>query len=216
MPVERWTPERRRELTRSALLAAAADVFSRRGFEGASLEEIAEAAGFTRGAIYKNFGSKAELFFAVSDRDYTAKLQSFSERLDHDAEFLDPADLAALWRETVAGDADLALNMEVRLYAMRNPEVRARFAEHQRAMRQELSQFIVDRTEGAGFTLTIPAMTLAGLLDAASWGIVESTAIDDADAPLLESFFALIVNAACDERPTATPHGSAQQESIAR
>ena len=202
MPVERWTPERRRELTRSALIAAAADVFSRRGFEGASLEEIAETAGFTRGAIYKNFANKEELFFAVSDRDYTAKLQSFSERLDDDAELLDPPDLAALWRDTVAGDADLALNMEVRLYAMRNPEVRARFAEHQRAMRRALTQFIVDRTAAAGLTLTTPAATLAGLLDAASWGIVESTAIDGADAHLLESFFALIIDAACAERPT--------------
>ena len=211
MPVERWTPERRRELTRSALLAAAAEVFSRRGFEGASLEEIAEAAGFTRGAIYKNFGSKEELFFAVSDRDYTAKLHSFSERLDQGAELLDPPDLAALWRDTVAGDADLALNMEVRLYAMRNPEVRARFAEHQRAMRQALAEFIVDRAAAAGLTLTIPVLTLAGLLDASSWGIVESTAIDDADAHLLESFFALIVDAACDKYP-AVPAASGASE----
>ena len=51
MPVERWTPERRRELTRTALIEAAAQVFARRGFYGASLDEIAETAGFTRGAI---------------------------------------------------------------------------------------------------------------------------------------------------------------------
>jgi hypothetical protein len=99
---------------------------------------------------------------------------------------------------------------------MRNPEVRARFAERQRSMRKVLSQFIVDCTEVAGLTLTMPAATLAGLLDAASWGIIESTAIDDADAHLLESFFALVVDASCDERPTAVPPGSAQQEPIAR
>ena len=50
---ERWTQERRRQHTRELLLDAAEEVFARRGFEGASLEEIAEAAGYTRGAIYK-------------------------------------------------------------------------------------------------------------------------------------------------------------------
>ena len=65
--VEKLTPARRRELTRAALLDAAASVFAQRGFEGASLDEIAEAAGFTRGAIYKNFDGKEDLFFAVFD-----------------------------------------------------------------------------------------------------------------------------------------------------
>ena len=62
--VEKWTPERRRQLTRDTLIEAAAAVFARRGFHGASLDEIAETAGFTRGAIYKNFADKEDLFFA--------------------------------------------------------------------------------------------------------------------------------------------------------
>jgi len=152
--------------------------------------------GLHPGAIYKNFGSKEELFFAVSDRDSTAKLHSFSERLDQGAELLNPPDLAALWRDTMAGDADLAQHGGAPLRHAQ-PKGRARFAEHQRAMRQALAQFIVDRTAATGLTLTIPAMTLAGLLDA--------------DAHLLESFFALIVNAACDERP-AVPAASRASE----
>ena len=159
MPVERWTPERRRELTRTTLIAAAAEVFARRGFEGASLEEIAETAGFTRGAIYKTFGSKEELFFAVSDDDFAARLQSFADKIGESAELAEPGELAAMWRESVVGDrADLALNMEVRLYAMRNPEVTARFAEHQRTTRRALAQFIVDTAARMGLTLTVPAI----------------------------------------------------------
>ena len=68
MAVEKLTPERRRQLTRDALLDAAAQVFARRGFNGASLDEIAETAGFTRGAIYKHFADKEDLLFAVSER----------------------------------------------------------------------------------------------------------------------------------------------------
>src|SRR6266403_1869396 len=77
--VEKLTPERRRELTRSTLIDAAADVFAKRGFHAASLEEIAEAAGFTRGAIYKNFENKEELFFAVIERRVDAQLSRFSD-----------------------------------------------------------------------------------------------------------------------------------------
>jgi len=201
--VERWTPERRRALTRDTLVASAAAVFARRGFDGASLEEIADAAGFTRGAIYKNFSGKEDLFFAVGDRDFADRLHALSEHLGRQQEFA-PADLAALWRETVIGSTEnLALHMEVRLYALRNPEVKARLAEHQRAMRSMLAAFIVEQTDTVGFELTIPSATFAGLLDAATWGIAESCAVDDADAALLDEFLARIVPAACAERPVA-------------
>jgi AcrR family transcriptional regulator len=200
-PVERWTPARRRALTRDALVSSAAAVFARRGYEGASLEEIADAAGFTRGAIYKNFGGKEDLLFAVADRDFAERLRTLSERLALQHEF-EPADLAALWRETVIGSTDdLALHMEVRLYALRNPPVKARLAEHQRTTRTTLAAFIREQTDAVGFDLTIPATTFAGLLDAATWGIAESYVIDEGDTTLLDEFFALVVPAACTERP---------------
>lgn len=51
--------------TRQSLLDAALSTFSRRGFAATRLEDVAEAAGVTRGAIYHHFGSKAELFLAL-------------------------------------------------------------------------------------------------------------------------------------------------------
>src|SRR6266567_1315782 len=81
MPLQPLTPERRRELTKTALVDAAAEVFARRGFEGASLEEIAETAGFTRGAIYSNFGSKEDLLLAVVERYNQTLLDAFSDSL---------------------------------------------------------------------------------------------------------------------------------------
>ena len=48
--------------TRELLLSAAARTFARKGFAGASVDEIAEAAGYTVGALYSNFGSKERLF----------------------------------------------------------------------------------------------------------------------------------------------------------
>ncbi len=51
--------------TRRRLLDGAAVVFARRGFHGASLEEVADEAGYSKGAVYSNFVSKEELFLAV-------------------------------------------------------------------------------------------------------------------------------------------------------
>lgn len=62
MKVERLTRSERQAQTRAALLDAGGRVFVERGFGGASVEAIAAAAGYTRGAFYSNFGSKEELF----------------------------------------------------------------------------------------------------------------------------------------------------------
>src|SRR2546429_772270 len=105
--VEKLTPERRRELTRSTLVDAAADVFARRGFHAASLEEIAETAGFTRGAIYKNFENKEELFFAVIERRIGAQLTRFREVLRQDRTVAaDPAKLASIWESMLGFDTE--------------------------------------------------------------------------------------------------------------
>lgn len=64
---ERWTRERRLEHTRGLLLEAAEEVFAEKGFAAATLDDIAHAAGYTKGAIYKHFATKEELFLGVND-----------------------------------------------------------------------------------------------------------------------------------------------------
>lgn len=61
--------------TREALVDAALRVFARDGFHGASLEGIAAEAGYSKGAVYSNFSSKAELFIAVIDRRFDMAAQ---------------------------------------------------------------------------------------------------------------------------------------------
>jgi AcrR family transcriptional regulator len=58
--------------THESLLIAARSVFSRKGYATTTLEEIAQEAGLTRGAIYWHFGSKAELYLALLD-EYSGK-----------------------------------------------------------------------------------------------------------------------------------------------
>ena len=102
-PVEKWTPERRRARTRTALVDAARFVFARKGFEGASLDEIADTAGYTRGAIYKHFDGKEELLFAVFDQVNNQALERFSELMELDpAGAIEPSTIVDTWKALFA------------------------------------------------------------------------------------------------------------------
>ena len=66
---KRLTRQESRARTQSMLLEAAGKTFRKLGFEGAAVEDIAEGAGFSRGAFYANFESKDDLFIALLDQE---------------------------------------------------------------------------------------------------------------------------------------------------
>jgi AcrR family transcriptional regulator len=68
----------RQAQTRSDLIAAAREVFLRRGFHGATLEEIAQEAGYTKGAVYSNFEDKDALYLAVLDAHYERRIEAYA------------------------------------------------------------------------------------------------------------------------------------------
>lgn len=67
-PRPRRTREEQRAETRARLLEAAAEVIAARGLDGASIDEITERAGFTRGAFYSNFSGKPELLVELCEQ----------------------------------------------------------------------------------------------------------------------------------------------------
>jgi AcrR family transcriptional regulator len=67
MTKQRLTRSERSAQTRAELMASARRLFLRRGFHATSLEQVAEEAGFTIGAVYSRFGGKADLFLAILD-----------------------------------------------------------------------------------------------------------------------------------------------------
>jgi AcrR family transcriptional regulator len=69
MKPERLTHARRKEQTRARLLDAARSIFLEKGLAATSVEDIVEAAGYTRGAFYSNFRSKQELLTELLRRD---------------------------------------------------------------------------------------------------------------------------------------------------
>jgi AcrR family transcriptional regulator len=74
MPRRRTRKEQQAH-TRSCLMRSAAKVFALRGLQQASIDEVAEDAGFTKGAFYANFKSKEELFLAMLDERFADRLE---------------------------------------------------------------------------------------------------------------------------------------------
>ena len=74
----------RREQTRDDLIAAADRLFVEGGFHATSLDQIAAAAGYTKGAVYSNFASKEDLFFAVYERRAGVAETQLTEQLAAD------------------------------------------------------------------------------------------------------------------------------------
>jgi AcrR family transcriptional regulator len=191
--VEKWTPERRMERTRAALIASARHVFATRGFEGASLDEIADAAGYTRGAIYRHFANKEDLFFAVSEAVNTEVLDTFAEELDLQAGFtLDDNRLAAAtWMKALAGNREIwALNLEFSLYQYRNPAVQERSAEQRRQNRATVASFMEHYWAERGIIPKVPVETITAILLNASDGFAQAARVD-ADT---EGLFATFLN----------------------
>lgn len=192
---ERWTKERRIEHTRQILLDAAEEVFARKGLTGAALEEIADAAGFTRGIIYSQFGAKEKLFLAVVDRQRQRFLDGFAEVMMsfHRRSDVDLDELAQRWRDLSSGTDRAALGYELKLFLLRNPDARDRVATQRLETIRALGEFISKNVARIGGALTIDAETLARVVLAANDGITLDSHIDGQD--LYRPYLQLVMSA---------------------
>jgi AcrR family transcriptional regulator len=133
MTFEPLTAERRRQQTRDYLLQAAAQVFAERGYHAASIDEVAAAAGYTKGAVYSNFKNKEDLFLALIESAYNQELARL--RTAYEGSDVPPenrlSDFVGLVRDQLDNMPDNwgMLRQEFNLYAMRNPAARARLTE---------------------------------------------------------------------------------------
>jgi AcrR family transcriptional regulator len=134
--------------TRARLLDAAAQVFARKGFSGASVEEIAEHAGYSTGALYSNFGSKDELFLELLGTRTGFRQAEAADIVSNKDTGLDQirAALNQFLTDVADKDADIALlQAELWLYAIRRPELLERLAARFRANRDSLTALLADR-----------------------------------------------------------------------
>lgn len=158
------------EANRQAVLGAARRHFEEFGFHGSSLDAIAEAAGFSKGAVYSRFASKDDVFLAVLEDHIERRAASTRAQLD---EFDDESDIAVLAtvsiRASVATVAWQAALIEFRAHAWREPELNARYRDlHQRTI-ASIAGFMEEMFRRRGEAPPIPTgdMAVAGLAEGA-------------------------------------------------
>ena len=129
--------------TRSSLMRSAAKLFCRHGLEGASVEDVAQDAGFTKGAFYSNFKSKEELFLVMLDERFSERLDQLEEMLGSTPDSTEEQahDTALDFIRTFRDDEEWKrLYFEFVAYAMRNDEFREELATRHRALRARLAE----------------------------------------------------------------------------
>lgn len=203
----------RRAQTRERLLAAALTVFAARGVNGASVEEICEAAGYTRGAFYSNFPDKDALVLALIEAGatahYTAAERALASLVDADrgasreeqvlrvvGEFdalLQQTDVGRPGRESVL------VQQELMLHAARVPALREPYRAFVRASSRQLSALVADALTRAGLEFVVPLDEAIELLSAAhDHARLAGLFLDDGPGPTLRTMVLAIT------RPVAT------------
>lgn len=176
--------------TRRRVLDAAAQVFAESGFSGSSVRDVAEAAGFTTGALYAHFATKEELFLAVLEDRYETKIAELTSLVDDSTN--GDAALGALQQRfdrlrDAEGEWDL-LATEFWLFAARNPGVRPKLAALHKRLRDGVARLI--ETQLAVYALDAPpdATAVAAAIIAIGDGIGIQARIDPGALP--EGLFA--------------------------
>ncbi|MBB4853424.1 AcrR family transcriptional regulator [Mycobacteroides chelonae] len=170
------------ELTRAKLIDSATQLYLENGYAATSTDQVAEAAGFSRGALYSNFKSKEDLALAVLDRHTQDQFQEImvvatdapSERFTR----------FETWLTKSMGDRRWALlKSEVALSGRANPELRQQLAARDQMARQALSALLGHLEAESGNPLPVPPDTLARAILALAKGVAIEGLVDDEVSP---------------------------------
>jgi AcrR family transcriptional regulator len=148
---KRLTREESRAQTRDRLLDATYEIVVRNGIEEASIEDIAEAAGFSRGAFYSNFESKEELLCALLEREkegWEEELRTIVGEAASPEEIIQKA--RAYYVDLGANSQRCTFALAVRLYALRHPSIQPKMNEMMRQDQKKVVQQIQAVYSAAG------------------------------------------------------------------
>jgi AcrR family transcriptional regulator len=207
LPVKRLTRAEQNERNRTLVLDAARSIFLARGYHSATVEEIADKAGFSRGVVYSRFGTKADLLLALLDR----RIGQLAEQNAALARGLSGDRGAVALMDRVAGrvhdDPGWGLLLiEFRVHAARDPGLNQRYAAAHRRTTAGLAAVLAGVYERAGQDPPFPAGQLAELLAAIGSGAELEHAADPAALPA--SFRAEVLGRLLAARNAAGPHGA--------
>ncbi|GAA2147593.1 TetR/AcrR family transcriptional regulator [Glycomyces algeriensis] len=143
---KRLSREESRAQTKERLLDAAEELFVSRGVNGTSVEQIAELAGFSRGAFYSNFDGRHELVLALLERRTERELREVAALGENAASFAEVIESLREFNRRRAEHLEqwYALRIELLLYALRNPEARPLLARREYLARRAMAGGIAE------------------------------------------------------------------------
>jgi AcrR family transcriptional regulator len=158
----RLSREESREQTQQRLLDAAQSVIAKKGLAGTSVEDIAAAAGYTRGAFYSNFRSKGDLFIELLRRDHRQAHDAMSEILGADlqVEQLEQR-VRQMYGQLYRSNEGFMNWTEARMLAARDAKFRAKLNALMLEKRDFIAAFIVHFYARVGVSPPSPPAELA-------------------------------------------------------
>jgi AcrR family transcriptional regulator len=176
--------------TRADLIAAGRRVFLARGFHQATLDEIAEQAGYTKGAVYSNFAGKDDLFLALLEEHYARRTEAYTRV------FVTAEDEAQTYRAVARVMLDAyarepewwPLVSDFASHASRHPDLLERLRRTREAFLDALAGIIEATSERHGVRYGLPAREIARGTGALMRGMALEWALDPngADADVFE------------------------------
>ena len=190
---------------REKLLDAAAKVIGKSGIVGASLQEIATAAGLTKGAVYSQFDSKEDLLVELLDRRFEIGHAQLLELLSGDVPMAERLMQLDTWHRGEKGSGRLwaTLELELSIAAARQPKLRRKLRERQRRSREFLAEMIESIAEEHQLQLPLPPKEFAVVLSALSDGLLVHW-LNDAKAVPDNLFARFIIATVVANSPAAT------------
>lgn len=176
-PLPESAGTRRKENTRAKLVRASLDIFVEKGIDGATVDDLVKAAGFTRGAFYSSFSSKEEVFIALFD-EVTAELMAIANSSVESAVADVEADESCSILEADDAQVMLAVFEGIRpfgrqwylLYSdaiarsLRDETLRAELAGQRERMRNQIGALLATRLAASAERALLPVEDLAQLL----------------------------------------------------
>jgi AcrR family transcriptional regulator len=197
MSTARLTRKQQQALTRSTLIESASRVFASKGLQRASIDDIASAAGFTKGAFYANFKSKEELFLVMLDAHFADRLAAIERVTSGGGDIPEQAaQVGQDFLDALRGDeAWCRLFLEFSSHATRDEAFRVELVARNEALIGEIASIFERRAAAAGIVPTIPARVVAQMTFAMAHGVaieqlLDKATPDDLFSTMLRLFFA--------------------------
>ncbi|MFE3446283.1 TetR/AcrR family transcriptional regulator [Nocardia sp. NPDC059180] len=165
--------------TRADLIATARDLFLTDGYARTSLDRVAEAAGYSKGAVYSNFRTKKQLCLEVLDLIHETKFGEITTLLAAGTGLDDQLERLQEWAERTLGDVGWTmLEFEFAIVARDDPQLNAELVSSLDAVRGAVAAQVQILADSAGIELPLPAMDAAGAVLSMGIGLGIQRAVD--------------------------------------